>query len=104
ARAIICQFSAFHSPEDARVAVVATPDLAGGWDWVKWLPHSQDDSRTDAAGAVRLIFDSLDTLEEALGDELSTRPRHSADAAPVSGAPHLLIVVDGGDPSPTSAL
>ena len=47
------------------------------WDWVKWLPHAQDERRVDAAGPQRLVFDSMAALEEVFGDDLSTRPRHT---------------------------
>jgi S-DNA-T family DNA segregation ATPase FtsK/SpoIIIE len=104
ARAVICQLATFHSPEDARVAVVVADERQPAWDWVKWLPHAQDDRRTDAAGASRLVLASMTALEEALGDELTTRPRHSADAKPLTTAAHLLVVLDGGEVAPTCQL
>ncbi|MEN3310212.1 MAG: segregation ATPase FtsK/SpoIIIE, family [Micromonosporaceae bacterium] len=104
ARAIACQLVTFHSPDDMRIAVVAAPDRHTDWDWVKWLPHAQDDRRVDAAGASRLVFDSMEALERVFGEDLSARPRHSPDARPLTSAPHLLVVLDGGDVAPTSQL
>jgi S-DNA-T family DNA segregation ATPase FtsK/SpoIIIE len=97
ARAMVCQFATFHSPDDATVAVVAAPDRIAEWDWVKWLPHAQDERHTDAVGPVRLVYTSMDGLETALGEAVSGRPRHSPDARPLPGAPHLLVVLDAGD-------
>ncbi len=104
ARAIICQFVTFHSPDDARVAVVAPPERLSEWDWLKWLPHAQNDRRVDAAGATRLAFDSMAELEDALGEEITARPRHSSDAKPLSGQAHLLVVLDGAEVAPSCYL
>jgi S-DNA-T family DNA segregation ATPase FtsK/SpoIIIE len=104
ARAMICQFATFHSPDDARVLVVAATDRTRDWDWVKWLPHAQDERHTDGAGAVRLVFASMGDLEQTLGDEVGARPRHSPDAMPLSGSPHLLVILDGGEVPATSVL
>src|SRR5262249_60411774 len=87
ARAMLCQLATFHSPDDAVVAVVTAPELAAEWDWVKWLPHAQDDRRTDAAGAVRLVHDTMAGLEEALGDAGTARPRPAAGAPPTPREP-----------------
>jgi S-DNA-T family DNA segregation ATPase FtsK/SpoIIIE len=102
-RAVICQLVTFHSPDDAQVAVVVAAEHAAEWDWVKWLPHAQDDRRTDAAGSVRLVFNTMAGLEDALGEAIANRPRHSADA-PLSGGTHLLVVLDGGEVAPTCVL
>ncbi|WP_345629633.1 type VII secretion protein EccCa [Rugosimonospora acidiphila] len=96
-RAMICQFATFHSPDDARVAVVAAPEHIDDWDWVKWLPHAQDERNSDGAGSVRLFYTSMGDLEAALGEEVSGRPQHSPDAMPLTGSPHLLVVLDGGE-------
>ncbi|MBO0869494.1 MAG: type VII secretion protein EccCa, partial [Micromonosporaceae bacterium] len=104
ARAILCQAAAFHSPDDVRIAVVAAPERHAEWDWVKWLPHAQDDAHPDAAGASRLVFESMDALEKVLGEDLSVRPRHSPDARPLTTAAHLLVVLDGGEVGPLNQL
>ncbi len=104
ARSVLCQVATFHSPDDLLIAVVAAPERMARWDWVKWLPHAQYPGRTDAAGAVRLSFTHLLELEELLGDELSGRPRHSPDARPLTTAPHLVVLLDGGEVSPTCQL
>jgi S-DNA-T family DNA segregation ATPase FtsK/SpoIIIE len=96
ARALVCQLAMFHSPEDTRIVLVAGPQGSADWDWVKWLPHAQDDRRTDAAGSVRLCFESLAELEKAMAEELAGRPRHSADAKPRPGEAHVLVILDGG--------
>ncbi|GAA3734415.1 type VII secretion protein EccC [Plantactinospora mayteni] len=102
ARALLCQLATFHSPDDVRIAVVAAAPRRPDWDWVKWLPHAQDDRITDGAGATRLVFESMTALEEAFREEFTTRPRHSPDARPLTTAPHVLVVLDGGEVPATS--
>jgi S-DNA-T family DNA segregation ATPase FtsK/SpoIIIE len=89
ARAMIAQYVAWHSPAEARLAVIASPATFLNWDWVKWLPHVQHPTLTDEIGALRMV---------------TARPAEVADwlAAPTaptsSGNPaRLLIVVDGVD-------
>ncbi len=104
ARAAIAQFATLHSPDDALVAIVAPPEKQADWDWVKWLPHAQDERRVDAAGTQRLMFHDMRALEEVFSADLSTRARHSTDARPLTGAPHLLVILDGGEVASTCQL
>ncbi|GAA4569125.1 type VII secretion protein EccC [Micromonospora coerulea] len=103
-RAALGQLVTFHAPDDLIVAVVAAPDRQPVWDWVKWLPHAQHLGRTDAAGARRLVFASLAEAESALANELAGRPRFAPEAKPLTTAPHVVVVVDGGEVSPTCQL
>ena len=103
-RAMLGQLATFHAPDDLLIAVVAAPDRQQVWDWVKWLPHAQQSRRRDAAGERRMVFASLAEAEEMLGDELGGRPRHSPDAKPLTTAPHIIVVLDGGEVAPTCQL
>ena len=89
ARAMVAQYAVWHSPAEARLAVIAAPAAIPHWDWVKWLPHVQHPTLTDEIGALRLV---------------TSRPAEVADwlAAPTTptasgNPPRLLIVVDGVD-------
>jgi S-DNA-T family DNA segregation ATPase FtsK/SpoIIIE len=104
ARAMLGQLATLHSPDDLRIAVVAAPERRALWDWVKWLPHAQLDRHNDAAGAGRLVFDTMAELEQVLGSELSDRPRHAPEAKPLTSAAHLVVVLDGGEVVPTCQL
>ncbi|MEV0153096.1 type VII secretion protein EccCa [Micromonospora sp. NPDC050686] len=103
-RAALGQLATFHAPDDLVLVVVAAPDRQAAWDWVKWLPHAHHPGRTDAAGARRLVFASLAEAEGALADELAGRPRFAPEAKPLTTAPHLVVVVDGGEIAPTCQL
>ncbi len=81
-RAMLCQLTAFHGPQ--LLAIVAVVGRAEGreWDWLKWLPHHQHPTLSDAAGPARLQY------------------RGVAEALPALGsAAHTVVVVDGGDMS-----
>lgn len=104
ARSLVCQAVALHAPDDLIVAVVAAPERWAEWEWVKWLPHAQSSRQADGAGAVRMVFDTMTGLEELLGEELSGRPRYSATAKPLTTAPHILVILDGGEVPAASQL
>jgi S-DNA-T family DNA segregation ATPase FtsK/SpoIIIE len=103
-RALLCQTAMFHSPDDVRIAVVAAPSRLGDWDWVKWLPHTQDEQSTDGAGSIRHLYTSMDELEAAWADDLGRRPRHSREDPPDGGTAHLVVVLDGAEVAPTCLL
>ena len=89
ARAIVAQYTLWHSPSDALLAVVAPPTLAPEWEWVKWLPHVGHPRRRDAVGPLRMISADADDVRRWWVAELAGRP-----AGPGMGEPHLLVVVD----------
>ena len=92
------------APDEVRICVVAAENRRRHWEWVKWLPHAQHPRIADAAGPVRLIFSDATDLEEALGGELTDRPRFSREATPLYEAPHIVVVVDGARASGESML
>jgi len=38
-RAMVCQLSLLHGPNDVTIDAVAGPQTRDEWDWLKWLPH-----------------------------------------------------------------
>jgi S-DNA-T family DNA segregation ATPase FtsK/SpoIIIE len=62
ARALVCSATAFHSPDQLVVAVLAGERQLAHWDWVKWLPHAHSARVTDAVGPRRMVATSLDEL------------------------------------------
>ncbi|WP_309648888.1 type VII secretion protein EccCa [Nocardioides sp.] len=93
ARAIICSATAFQSPENLLVAVLASDQHLAHWDWIKWLPHAQSAEQSDAVGPMRMVTTSLADLATLLPPDLSDRPRFGADERPA--IPHILLVTDG---------
>ncbi|MDQ6649893.1 MAG: type VII secretion protein EccCb [Actinomycetota bacterium] len=80
ARALVAQVAALHAPGDVAVAICASPDALGDWEWAKWLPHCACPDGTDDAGARRLIATRPAELTELLGSS--------------SGPARLVVVVD----------
>jgi S-DNA-T family DNA segregation ATPase FtsK/SpoIIIE len=95
-RATLLQLAAFHAPDQLLIGVVTSGPNRTEWEWLKWLPHAQHPSETDAVGPRRLHERSLAALEQSLGTQLLTRARFTRDAAPTPDQPHVVIVVDGG--------
>ncbi|WP_163512836.1 type VII secretion protein EccCa [Fodinicola acaciae] len=95
ARAMLAQLVTFHSPDDVRVAVVRSQQLANLWDWVKWLPHSLDENRADGPLPSRLVAGSTVELAELLAEELEERKvnRQRRRGLEFAGR-RLVIVVD----------
>ncbi|MEV0403560.1 type VII secretion protein EccCa [Actinoallomurus sp. NPDC050550] len=102
-RAMIAQIASFHSPDDVRICVCASPERMSHWEWVKWLPHSMHPSENDAAGPVRLITRSLSELESLLGQEVKDRPRFSPGLTQ-DDLPYHIVIVDGGMVTPDSQI
>ncbi|MFC9976314.1 type VII secretion protein EccCa [Spirillospora sp. NPDC127200] len=102
-RALIAQLATFHSPDDVRVSVCASPERAAEWQWTKWLPHCLHPTEQDAAGPVRLVAGSLGDLERLLAEELKDRPRFSPGIGP-DHLPLHVVIVDGGIVTPDSQL
>ncbi len=94
-RALLAQVAAFHSPDDVRISVCASPDRMRLWDWMKWLPHAMHPEKTDAAGPIRLMAKSMSELESMLDSELKDRPRFTPGIS-ADDMPYHVVVVDGG--------
>ncbi|MDR1186819.1 MAG: type VII secretion protein EccCa [Bifidobacteriaceae bacterium] len=102
ARAMICNLAVFHSAEDLQIAILAEPDNLADWEWAKWLPHVQSTHVKDGIGTARMIAPVLTEIADMLPPELADRPRFSPDGD--IQTPHLLVVLDGCELPPDSAL
>ena len=54
-------------------------------EFLKWLPHTQNQSQTDDAGSARMVFTRTDGFSD-----LTARGPHTPDAAP--GGPWVVVV------------
>src|SRR5262245_40666881 len=103
-RAMLAELVVFHAPDDVFIVIVADQDHWYRWNWVKWLPHTQHTKSADGAGARRLVFDTLAEAEAVLGEEISGRPTFNSAAKPLTTQPHIMVIIDGGEVSPTCQL
>lgn len=104
ARSMLGQLATFHPPDDLEIWVCTSDDRRGDWEWVKWLPHAQHRSATDAAGPVRMVARRIEELEALAESDLADRPRFSPNTALPADLPHIVVVVDGGAMSVESQL
>jgi type VII secretion protein EccCa len=84
-RAMICQLAVFHPPDLMQLRVLVDNPEDPDWSWLKWLPHVQHQTDTDAAGSTRMIFTRPDGLSD-----LTARGPHTPDAGP--GGPYVVVV------------
>jgi len=83
--AMICHLAVFHPPDLLQIRVLTEDFDDPVWSWVKWLPHVQHPTETDAAGPIRMIY----TRSEGLSD-LAARGPHTPDSTP--GGPYVVVV------------
>lgn len=88
--AMICHLAVLHPPDLLQIRVLTDNPEDPAWTWLKWLPHVQHQSDTDAAGPTRLMFTRPDGLSD-----LTARGPHTADAAP-AGAYVVVVDLTGG--------
>lgn len=84
-RAMICHLAVFHPPDVLQIRVLIDRPDDPDWAWLKWLPHVQHPSDTDAAGPMRMVFSRPDGLSDLMG-----RGPHTADATP--SGPYVVVV------------
>lgn len=83
--AMICHLAVFHPPDLLQIRVLTENPDDPEWSWLKWLPHVQHQTETDAAGPVRMIY----TRPDGLAD-LAARGPHAPDTLPTG--PYVVVV------------
>lgn len=97
ANALVGQLVVFHAPALLRIACCAGAERQAAWEWLKWLPHSQDGERMDSTGPARLFAPSMGELADLLASDLGVRAPFSPYLGPEPGQPHIVVLLDGGD-------
>jgi DNA segregation ATPase FtsK/SpoIIIE, S-DNA-T family len=95
-RSMVLELCTFHGPDHVQVAVVTANPDGEAWSWVKWLPHAQHPTLRDGMGPMRLVFPSLELLEQAFSTDLAERGRFSRTAEPTQGRRQLVVIIDNG--------
>lgn len=109
ARALICQLAAFHSPDEARLAVCWAREALPEWEWCKWLPHLRRGAPGDVDGLPPLPHDAA-SLQALIEEEVLARRRLAeagrmfyqpgrTEPSAAAARPALVVVVDGINPS-----
>lgn len=102
-RSMLCQLAAFHSPADLQIIIVSAAPTE--WEWAKWLPHLQHQSKRDGCGERRLLFASPAKLESFLDEAENERPPWTPPASGLHGGDvgsvlPLRIIIDDGCGTP----
>src|SRR5258705_12632014 len=92
----MAQLVTFHAPDDLLIGLCVSAEERPRWEWVKWLPHAQHPTKTDAVGPVRLFAPTITGLEAMFDDVLASRLRFNPATAGASPGAHVMIVIDGG--------
>ncbi|MFI5928489.1 type VII secretion protein EccCa [Micromonospora sp. NPDC051543] len=95
-RAMLAQLAVAHAPGDLLIACLTAPGRERDWDWLKWLPHAQNDEDPDGAGAGRLVVADLPALDALLaGLGVADRPAFEPDTPITASEPFVVVVLDG---------
>ncbi len=86
ANAMITSLAFNHAPTHLGIGIITSlPNDDTTWDWLKWLPHTQNRFRTDRSGTARLAWRSF---ADFAADPILSSPDNKA---------HLIVFVDTPD-------
>lgn len=85
ARAITVSLAFNHAPTHLGIGIITGSAGDDTWDWLKWLPHTQNRFRSDHAGTARLVWRSF---ADFAADPIHSNPDNNA---------HLVVFVDTPD-------
>jgi S-DNA-T family DNA segregation ATPase FtsK/SpoIIIE len=97
-RWIAAQAAVLHSPADLQIVLLAGPDGAAEWSWVRWLPHVRPGDMGGPLGQVAADDDSALALIRELLATLQGRSAASGRSSMSNAAPTfppILVVLDG---------
>ncbi|WP_280241694.1 type VII secretion protein EccCa [Nocardia abscessus] len=97
-RAMIAEVVVLHGPDQVAVAAVLSDPDAPEWSWLKWLPHTQHPSDTDAIGSSRMVYRTVAELRTKVLAGLNRGP-FSANSQPTLDRTHYLLIVDVAGPA-----
>ncbi|MBB5918752.1 S-DNA-T family DNA segregation ATPase FtsK/SpoIIIE [Nocardia transvalensis] len=94
-RAMLAEVIVTHGPDQVAIAAVLSDPDAPKWSWLKWLPHTQHATDTDAIGSSRMVYRSVAELRAKVLVGLNRGP-FSANSEPSADRKHFLLIVDMG--------
>ncbi|GAB2452593.1 type VII secretion protein EccCa [Nocardia tengchongensis] len=94
-RALVAETVVLHGPDQVGVAAVLPDPDAPEWGWLKWLPHTQHPTETDAIGSTRMVYRSVAELRTKVLAGLNRGP-FSANSQPSLERKHFLLIVAVG--------
>lgn len=97
-RAMLAEVAVLHGPDQVAIAAVLSDPDAPQWAWLKWLPHTQHATETDAIGPSRMVFRTVADLRTTVLAGLNRGP-FSANSEPSLDRKHFLLIVDVSGPA-----
>ncbi len=107
-RALVCQLTTWHAPDDLRLVAWFEPSAEPAWSWMKWLPHVREAGPAGAEGrrtvALTIDPDDLDVLlTQLVQPRLEHLERSRAEFASVGTATPVgfqaaVVILDGYGP------
>lgn len=95
ARAMLAEVTVLHGPDQVAVAAVLNDPDSPEWAWLKWLPHTQHPSDTDAIGSSRMVYRTVAELRTKVLAGLNRGP-FSANNEPTMDKSHFVLLVESG--------
>lgn len=90
ARWLVLQAAILHSPDDLSVAAALGTEIAGRWEWLKWLPHL----RARGFGAVAVGPTAAEQALEEMNDLLRMRAARRRAGESASAPQVQLLLID----------
>ncbi|MFD0364579.1 type VII secretion protein EccCa [Nocardia sp. GCM10030253] len=97
-RAMIAEVVVLHGADQVAIAAVLSDPDGPEWSWLKWLPHTQHPTETDAIGSSRMVYRTVAELRTKVLAGLNRGP-FSANSQPTLDRTHFLLIVDVGGPA-----
>lgn len=97
-RAMIAEVVVLHGADQVAVAAVLSDPDSPEWSWLKWLPHTQHPTETDAIGSSRMVYRTVAELRTKVLAGLNRGP-FSANSQPTLDRTHYLLIVDATGPA-----
>lgn len=115
ARATVFQLAARHSPTELVVSAITSPDAAGDWGWLKWLPHTSSGHSpiegphlADGRGSAAHVLAQLEGVVDSRSDKPAALRKVIDPAKPGEDpdpvVPSVVVVVTDGAPADRARL
>jgi len=104
ARSLVVQLACLHSPAELVIAGMASPESAGDWEWVKWLPHCLSGASPLSCRPLASGPAPCGALLAELGDIVSAREAERSDRVGTTALPAIVVVVEDDAPVTRSAV
>ncbi|NNE73872.1 MAG: FHA domain-containing protein [Acidimicrobiales bacterium] len=106
ARSIVVQVAGMHSPAELVLCAMVADEVAGQWEWMKWLPHTRQTTsplgRRHFGSTSHACLELLTRLEGLIAERVELgRDNHNG---PAISTPAIVVLIDESLPVERSRL